>query len=337
MTNEATGIINLTEYLSHQANEELSALILSLSDAVITIDSAVRNNSFISATQSKNYNGDLVMMLDNFANEVIISTIQKTGHVCVMASEESADMIILPQDCKKGKYVLAFDPIDGSNNIDVNIIIGSIFSIYERLDNRSETNGDLHDLLQKGSKQIAAGYILYGNSTMLVFTIGQGTQIFTFDRDLREFKLSSANQIMPAEGYTYSTNEGNYFKWKSEIRDYIDYLKTQSENGHKPFKQRYTGTIVADIHRIIKHGGIYLYPDNTGNPNGKIRQLYEANPLAFIIEQCGGMAIDGKNRILDLEPTGIHGTLPFIAGSIKDIEEFRRFMEKTHPFQNNRR
>ena len=327
------------EDLHPEATGKFSYLMHDLTLAMRLIAWEVRRagiNDILGITENKNIHGERVMKLDDYANNTIRRAMDHGGHLCAMASEESDGMIKIPQKYKKGKYVLIYDPLDGSSNIDVNITIGTIFSIYKRLDIESTKSGTLSDILQKGSEQVAAGYFLFGNSTMLVYTSGHGTHVFTYDPTIGEFILTIENLRIPKRGRLYSTNEGNYYKWTQNVRDYIDYLKTPSPDKSRPYDLRYIATSVADIHRTIHYGGIYLYPANTLNTNGKIRLAYEANPLAFIIEQCGGKATDGVNRILDIKPKTIHQKVPFVAGSKLDVNDYELFLAGKHSWQKNR-
>ena len=284
-------------------------------------------NDILGLTENTNSAGDKVHKLDEFANDVFFKMMSRSGNLCVMASEESEDVIDIPDNYKKGKYVLIFDPLDGSTNIDAGIAIGSIFSLYKRLDTNSDSNGTIIDVLQPGYKQTAAGYILYGSSTILVYTTGEGVNVFTYDHTIGEFLLTYEKLTIPQRGSMYSCNESHYFEWDDKIRRYLDYIKTPTSDGKHPYITRYVATIVADIHRMLNYGGIYLYPPNTRAANGKIRLLYEANPLAMIIEQAGGKATTGTQRILDMIPESIHQQIPFYAGSVDDVNELEKFLK----------
>jgi len=249
-----------------------------------------------------------------------------------MASEESDGLIKIPRQYKKGKYVLVYDPLDGSGNIDVNITIGTIFSIYKRLDVNSTNSGKLEDVLQPGYKQEAAGYFLFGSSTTLVYTSGHGVHVFTYDPTIGEFIMTFENLQIPKRGAYFSTNFGNYYKWSEATRQYINYLM-QGRDERPVYQMRYIATSVADIHRTMHYGGIYLYPENSDRPEGKIRLVYEANPLSFIIEQAGGKATTGYERILDVKPKQIHQRIPFIAGSYDDVSDYIEFLAGKHPYQ----
>ena len=313
------------------ATGEYSRLLIDLTLALRIIARDVRRaglNDVLGITDSMNVHGETVKKLDEFANEVIFRAMDHGGHLCVMASEESEGIIKIPDEYAKGKYVLLFDPLDGSSNIDVNTTIGTIFSIYRRLDPQSTEDGDERDVLQPGYKQVAAGYACYGSATTLVYTSGHGVDVFTYDQTIGDFLLTHEKVRMPKQGKIYSVNEGNYGLWSDGMKRYVDHLKKQ-ENG-KPYSLRYIGTAVADIHRTLHYGGIFMYPADSKYPNGKLRLLYELNPLAMIIEQAGGRATDGMNRILDIIPTDIHQRAQAFMGSELDVLEAELFVNGNH-------
>ena len=272
-----------------------------------------------------NVQGEQVMKLDDYANDVMVKVLDHTGHLCVMASEEMADPIPIPQQFKKGPYVFVFDPLDGSSNIDANVNIGTIFGIFRR-----KTEGDdgtLTDLLQPGRNLMCAGYIVYGPSTMLVYTTGHGVYGFTLDPSIGEFLLSHPEIQTPARSKIYSCNEGNYRFWAPEVRAYVDYMKGDGER--RPYSLRYIGSLVADFHRNLLYGGIFMYPADLKEAKaarGKLRLLYEANPLAFVAEQAGGAATDGERPILDIEPQDLHQRTPLFIGSRDDIATAMQFL-----------
>jgi fructose-1,6-bisphosphatase I len=235
-----------------------------------------------------------------------------------MASEESEGIIPIPEDGRRGKYVLMFDPLDGSSNIDVNASIGTIFSIHRKV--TYQIDGSIADCLQPGNRQLAAGYFIYGSSTMMVYTTGNGVHGFTLDPSLGEFLLSHENIKTPTRGKIYSINEGNFNKWDVGTQRYIEALKQESKELGRPYSLRYIGSLVADFHRNLMKGGIFLYP----GPKGKLRLLYEAAPLAMIAEQAGGAATTGDTRILDIQPSSLHERVPLILGSREDVEEYQR-------------
>ena len=270
----------------------------------------------LGATDYTNVQGEEVQKLDEYANDILIKTMEHGGHLSGMASEEVEDMIPIPGNFPKGNYLLLFDPLDGSSNIDVNISVGTIFSILKCTP--GNCNGSNEDFLQPGVEQVCSGYIIYGSSTVLVYTTGHGVHGFTLDPSVGEFHLSHEDIRIPERGGIYSINEANAKRWKQGTTDYIDHLKEDSE---EPKTARYVGSLVADFHRNLLKGGIFLYPADTKNTKGKLRLLYEANPLAFIVEQAGGRASSGVTRILDIEPTELHQRTPLIIGSKLDVEE----------------
>jgi fructose-1,6-bisphosphatase I len=320
-----------TEESKHpEATGEFTSLLHDLTLAMRIISFEVRRaglNDILGITQNINIHGEIVRKLDEFAQMAIVNSMSRGGYLCAMASEEADGLIKLTEGLNKGKYVLLFDPLDGSTNIDVNITIGTIFSLYKRIDDNSELEGDFADILQEGYKQVSAGYCLYGSSTILVYTTGHGVNVFTYDPTIGEFLLTFENLRIPKRGRFYSCNAGNYYLWEKNVRDYIKYITTPSEDTNKPYTLRYVASSVADIHRTIHYGGIYLYPCDTKYPNGKMRLVYEVNPLSFIMEQAGGKASTGFGRILDIKPTDIHQRVPFFIGSPDDVEDLERFMK----------
>ena len=275
-------------------------------------------------TGDTNIQGEQVQKLDDFANRTMIRVMEGGGHVCVMASEENDDLIQIPPTAPLGKYVVLFDPLDGSSNIDVNVSIGTIFSIHRR--KTVGGPGTLDDCLQRGLDQVAAGYIMYGSSTMLVYTTGDGVHGFTLDPLIGEFFLSHENIRIPTRGKTYSINEGNMYTWHQSTRDWIAALKANDPDAGRPYGQRYVGTLVADFHRTLLKGGVFAYPADTKSPKGKLRLLYEASPMAFLAEAAGGAASTGEARILDLQPTSLHERVPLFIGSRDDVAEAEKFI-----------
>src|SRR5262245_50341789 len=278
----------------------------------------------LGTTGRTNIQGEQVMKLDDFANDVMVKVLDHTGYLCVMASEEMADPIPIPQPFKRGPYVLVFDPLDGSSNIDANVNIGTIFGIYRRRDPGATDDGTLSDLLQAGRNLICSGYIVYGPSTMLVYTFGQGVYGFTLDPSVGEFLLSHPHIETPARGRIYSCNEGNAKYWQPEVQALVQHLKGERGDGpaRKPYSLRYIGSLVADFHRNLLYGGLFMYPADAKEAKasrGKLRLLYEANPLAFIAEQAGGAATDGERPILDVEPLDLHQRTPLYTGSRDDV------------------
>jgi fructose-1,6-bisphosphatase I len=272
-------------------------------------------------TGETNVQGESVKRMDVYANQVFISAFQQSGLVCRLASEEMEKPYYIPENCPIGRYTLLYDPIDGSSNVDINLNVGSIFSIRQQ-EGIDET-GDALDLLQPGRKQLAAGYILYGPSTLLVYSIGHGVHAFTLDPSLGEFILSQENIQIPDHGPIYSVNEGNFWQCDESIRDYIRYV-----HRHEGYTGRYSGALVGDIHRILMQGGVFLYPGTKKNPDGKLRLLYESAPLAYLVEQAGGRSSTGDQNILDVVPDKLHARTPLIIGSSEDVALVESFIEE---------
>jgi len=320
-----------SQRLHPEATGDLTGLLNELIVAAKTISAEVNMAGLadvLGMSGKTNVQGEVVQKLDEFANNTIKRRMARCGYLCVMASEEEADIIPVAEG-SVGKYTLAFDPLDGSSNIDVNVNIGTIFSIHRR--KSSDTlPGDDTDLLQRGRDQVAAGYIIYGSSTMLVFSTGEGVHGFTLDPSVGEFYLSHPNIRIPERSKYYSINEGNYHFWEEPVRRYVEYVKSVDKPNGKPLSARYIGSLVADFHRNLIAGGIFLYPrdnKNPAKPHGKLRLLYEAAPLAFLVEQAGGRAITDDGRdILDIEPEDIHQRVPLIIGSRYDVELFQSFV-----------
>lgn len=287
-------------------------------------------------TGTVNVQGEKVQKLDIFAHETLYRVLGSTGQLAVLASEEDENVIHVPKDEPLGKYVVNFDPLDGSSNISANVNIGTIFSVLPRVSDGGR--GTDADAIQPGRNQLCAGYVMYGSSTMLVYTTGFGVHGFTFEPSLGEFLLSHPHIEMPRRGRIYSANEGNYFKWDDCVKRYVDWLKTEDpENGH-PYSARYIGSLVADFHRNLLYGGIFMYPGDRTSPNGKLRVLYEAAPLAFIAEQAGGAASNGRQRIMDVQPEALHARTPLFIGSAEDVAECESFLQGNHPeLKNDRR
>lgn len=268
-----------------------------------------------------------VRKLDVFADEVLTRALAESGHVCVMGSEEVPDPIPVPAE-RAGKYVATFDPLDGSSNIDANVSIGTIFGIYRRL-TPEHTPGTLADLLQSGNRLVAAGYVVYGSSTMFVYTAGKGVSGFTLDPSIGEFLCSHPDVRTPRRGKIYSCNEGNSAYWDEPLTRYVAHLKSERNAHGAPYGSRYIGSLVADFHRNLLHGGIFFYPADRKDPrkpHGKLRLLYEANPLAFVAEQAGGAASSGTQRILEIAPQSLHQRVPLFLGSADDVAEAESFL-----------
>jgi len=277
-----------------------------------------------------NVQGEQVRKLDDFANRVLIYRMQRCGVLCAMASEENADIIEVPEDMPRGNYLLVFDPLDGSSNIDVNVNIGTIFSIYRKV-----SEGDtvrLSDFLRTGMEQVAAGYFLYGPSTMLVYSTGDGVSGFTLDPSVGEFLLSHPKIVMPERGKTYSVNEANEMYWDERTKKTVAFFKSDQNERNKPYRARYIGALVADFHRNLLEGGIFMYPadkKDPAKPRGKLRLLCEAFPLAFLAEQAGGAATDGSKRILEIQAQALHERVPLFIGSKADVEAATKMMQGT--------
>ena len=275
----------------------------------------------------ENIQGEDQQKLDVYANEVFIKNLVNREIVCGIASEEEDDFISIQGNNKKNenKYVVLMDPLDGSSNIDVNVSVGTIFSIYRRI-TPVGTPVTIEDFLQPGKNQVAAGYIVYGTSTMIVYSTGHGVNGFTLNPAIGTYYLSHPNMQFPDKGYIYSVNEGNYVHFPKGVKEYIKYC--QEEKDDRPYTSRYIGSLVSDFHRNMIKGGIYFYPSTSKTPNGKLRLLYECNPMAFLAERAGGKASDGFNRILDIKPTELHQRVPFFCGNKDMVETLESFMKK---------
>ncbi len=309
---------------------ELSRLINSLRLAAKVVNHEVNKAGLvdiIGAYGETNVQGEDQQKLDVYANNKFIQTLTNREIVCGIASEENDDFIQIKghKGDNQNKYVVLMDPLDGSSNIDVNVSVGTIFSIYQRVTPMG-TPVQQEDFLQPGNKQVASGYIIYGTSTMLVYTTGHGVNGFTLNPALGSWYLSHPDMKFPEEGQIYSINEGNYVHFPQGVKDYIKYC--QQEEGSRPYTSRYIGSMVSDIHRNMIKGGIFMYPKSSKNSSGKLRLLYECNPMAFLTEQAGGKASDGFQRIMDIKPTELHQRVPFFCGSIKMVEKAEEFMAK---------
>jgi len=281
----------------------------------------------LGATGEVNVQGEIVQKLDDFANQVIIRRMERAGVLCAMVSEENADFIEIPRQFPVGDYILIFDPLDGSANIDANVSIGTIFSIYRRTA-FTQQPVSVSEILQKGSMQVAAGYIIYGSSTMMVYTTGSGVHGFTLDPSVGEFLLSHPDIKIPEQGRIYSVNEGYWAYWDEATRNIVSHFKSSDNALGQPFSLRYIGSLVSDFHRNLIYGGIFMYPADSRDPRkpaGKLRLMCEAAPMAMIIEQAGGMATDGHRRILDIEPQELHQRVPLFLGSRADMEVVQKF------------
>ena len=275
--------------------------------------------NILGTTGETNVQGEAVKKLDQIANDTFVESFQQSKVVCALGSEEMEKPLLMPEHWPNGPYVVLIDPLDGSSNTDVNMPLGSIFSIMTCRRKDQPPSGD--DLVRKGTEQIAAGYLCYGPSTMLVLTIGQGVVGFTLEPETGDYLLSHKSIRIPTRGKVYAANEGNYLKWTSGMKQYIDRLKVRDKTAGRPYSGRYSGCMVADIHRLLLNGGVYLYPGEIDKPEGKLRLLYEANPLAMVVEQAGGAASTGTMRIMDVEAKMLHQRVPLIIGSVEDVQE----------------
>lgn len=312
---------------SRGATGEFSSLLTQIGLVGKLIAQDLRRAALINvlgSTGDTNVQGEVVKKLDEIANDTFIKAFRQGGLVCALASEEMDSSIPLSEN-RAGRYMLLFDPLDGSSNTDVNMPLGAIFSVLKWSEpGRLPTD---NDLLRRGTEQVAAGYLLYGSSTMLVYTTGQGVHGFTLEPSIGEYLLSHEKIHVPARGTVYAVNEGNYHKWSQGTQKYVDSLKVRDKTTGRPYSGRYSGCLVADVHRILFSGGIYLYPGEMDKPEGKLRLLYEANPLAMVVEQAGGMASTGSMRILDVEPKKLHQRVPLIIGSADDVREAEKHIQ----------
>jgi fructose-1,6-bisphosphatase I len=310
------------------AKGELSRLLRDIGIAAKIVNREVSKAGLVEIlgeTGEINVQGEQVKKLDVFANEQFIAALKAGGEVCAIASEENDDIIPIDSEISKNaKYVVAMDPLDGSSNIDVNVSVGTIFSIYRRISLNGP--GTTEDFMQCGTEQVAAGYIIYGSSCMLVYTTGKGVNGFTLDPSIGEFCLSHPMMHTKKSGNVYSVNEGNYLHFPEGVKKYIKYCQEEDKATNRPYSSRYIGSGVADIHRNLIVGGIYIYPTTTKSPKGKLRLLYECNPLAFIMEQAGGKATTGKQRIMELQLTELHQRTPLFIGSSDMVDKAMEFM-----------
>ncbi|MBP3943114.1 class 1 fructose-bisphosphatase [Sphingobacteriaceae bacterium WQ 2009] len=312
------------------AKGELSRLLADIGIAAKIVHKKVNKAGLVAIfgdAGSINIQGEGQKKLDVFADEQFIQALTSGGECCVVASEEHEEAIYIPaKNASQAKYIVCIDPLDGSSNIDVNVSVGTIFSIYRR--QVQEGVARLADILQTGDQQVAAGYIIYGSSTMLVYTTGNGVNGFTLDPSIGEFCLSHPKMQIPTTGTIYSINEGNYSKFPEAVKKYIKYCQEVDEATNRPYAARYIGSMVADVHRNLIQGGIFLYPSTLSYPQGKLRLLYECNPLAWIMEQAGGRATDGKQRILSLKPSSLHARTPIFLGSKDMVAQFEKIAQQ---------
>ncbi len=311
------------------AKGELSRLLRDISIAAKLVNREVNKAGLadiLGKAGGTNVQGEEVKKLDVFADEQFVTALTVGGECCVIASEENENIIqVYSEVSRNAKYVVLFDPLDGSANTDVNASLGTIFSIYRR--KSSEGPGELSDVLQRGHEQVASGYIIYGSSTMMVYTTGHGVNGFTYDPSIGEFCLSHPDMKIPVDGTIYSINEGNYNKFPQGVKDYIKYCQEEDEATGRPYTSRYIGCMVADLHRIFIQGGVFIYPASKEYKDGKLRLMYECNPLAFLVEQAGGKATNGHERILDIEPKDVHERSSIIIGSRNMVEKVESMLE----------
>lgn len=330
------GILTLGQFIIENQSEfpfakgELSRLLRDIGIASKIVNREVNKAGLmdiLGEAGTMNIQGESQKKLDVFANEQFISALQSGGECCIVASEENDEFVYIDGEVSKdAKYIVAIDPLDGSSNIDVNVAVGTIFSIYRR---KSLTGrATLADVLQKGTEQVAAGYVIYGSSTMLVYTTGKGVNGFTLDPSIGEFCLSHPKMRIPKDGTIYSINEGNYVHFPEGVKKYLKYCQVEDSTTSRPFTSRYIGSMVADIHRNMIKGGIFIYPTTSSAPNGKLRLVYECNPMAFIIEQAGGRATDGYNRILEKDVHSLHQRSAIFIGSENMVKKAESLMSQ---------
>jgi fructose-1,6-bisphosphatase I len=311
------------------ARGELSSLLSHIGTAAKIVNKKINKAGLvdiIGGSGEVNIQGENQQKLDVYADEVFINALHSSGECCGVATEENQNEIVFTESfAKNGKYIVCMDPLDGSSNIDYNVSVGSIFSIYRRITPRGEKVRN-NDFLQEGSKQVAAGYIVYGSSTMLVYSTGNGVNGFTLDPSIGEFCLSHPDIKTPSEGSVYSVNEGNYINFPDGIKKYIKYCQEKDNKSGRPYSLRYIGSLVSDFHRNLIRGGIFMYPENELSPEGKLRLVYECNPIAFIAEQAGGYASNGNTSILTIKPSALHQRSPFYVGSINMVRKAVEFL-----------
>ena len=309
------------------ARGELSSLLHHIGTAAKMVNAKIRKAGLVEIlgkSGTENPHGEEQQKLDRYADEVFIDALKASGECCGIATEENQNEVTFTEElASKGKYMVCIDPLDGSSNIDYNVSVGSIFSIYRRLTPR-DADACVVDFLQQGEAQVAAGYVIYGSSTMLVYTTGNGVNGFTLDPTIGEFCLSHPDIVIPPSGRIYSVNEGNYVKFPDGVKKYIKYCQENDPPTGRPYISRYIGSLVSDVHRNLLTGGIFLYPSSEQYPSGKLRLVYECNPISFIVEHAGGRAIDGKRRILSLSPESLHQRSPFYCGSAEMIDRLEQ-------------
>ncbi len=316
------------------AKGELSSLLHHIGTAAKMVNKKINKaglTDIIGRSGSVNVQGETQQKLDVYADEVFISALISSGECCGVATEENQHEIVFSDElASKGKYIVCIDPLDGSSNIDYNVSVGTIFSIYRRITPRGE-KVKIEDFLQEGSKQVAAGYIIYGSSTMLVYSTGFGVNGFTLDPSIGEFCLSHPDIKTPEDGFIYSANEGNHIYFPNGVKKFIKYCQEKDAKTGRPFASRYIGSLVSDFHRNLLKGGIFLYPENETAPKGKLRLVYECNPIAFIAYQAGGSASSGAGNILEITPLSLHQRSPFYAGSKNMVSKIESFLASDQP------
>ncbi|UCC25484.1 MAG: class 1 fructose-bisphosphatase [Gemmatimonadales bacterium] len=328
-----TSVVTLSRHILEEerrhpeASGQFTSVLLEVALAAKIISREVNKaglvDDIMGSTGEENLHGERVQKLDAYADEVIYKALDHTGTLCCMGSEEHEGLLPIPDRFPKGEYVLLFDPLDGSSNIDVNVSIGTIFSIHRRVSGPEGSDGLLEDCLQPGKNQVAAGYVVYGSSTILVYTSGNGVHGFTLDPSIGEFLLSHPDIRMPdGVGNIYSVNESYYRRWSPGQQRFVSELKTSDP----PFTSRYIGSMVADVHRTLLKGGIFMYPPEVRKPGGKLRLLYEAAPMAFLVEQAGGKATDGRRDLLEIEPTSLHQRTPLYVGSRELVDRAAEYL-----------
>ncbi|HET9134503.1 MAG TPA: class 1 fructose-bisphosphatase [Gemmatimonadales bacterium] len=331
-----TKVTTLERFILDQEREhpdatgELTNLLYDIALAAKVIAAQIRRAGLVNilgAAGSTNVQDEEQQKLDVFANETMKHALNHTGRVCAMASEEDEELIPIPADVKPGKYTVLFDPLDGSSNIDVNAAVGTIFSIYQRVSTSGQ--GTLADVLQPGHSIVAAGYVMYGSSVMMVYSAGHGVHGFTLDPTIGEFLLSHPDIRMPRTGKYYSVNESNFARWSVGIQRAVRGFRGEDPARMKGKNSRYIGALVADFHRNLIAGGTFMYPGSVKAPDGKLRLLYECAPMAYIAEQAGGAATDGLRRILDIEPVALHQRVPLVIGTVDDVEYVKMILEES--------
>lgn len=324
----SSGIMTVQQHIleeqrrhSPTATGEFSWLLSGITLATKIVADKVRRvglNDLLGGVGTQNVQGETQQKLDVVANQALMTSLAGRGNVAIMASEEDAEPVVVSRDRQHGRYVVVFDPLDGSSNIDVNVSVGTIFSIFRRDPDPHETRPPLEDVLQPGVRQVAAGYVVYGSSTMLVYTAGNGVAGFTLDPSVGAYVLSFEKIVMPEKGSIYSVNEANADSFPEPYRRYLARLRSGATG--RAYSSRYIGSLVADFHRTLLKGGVFLYPPTKTYPKGKLRLMYEANPIAFLAEQAGGIATDGKQRILEITPTSLHQRTTLLVGGKSDME-----------------